>query len=252
MRFFLFLLLFSSTHSSFAKNWENIRFTVEGAYPPFSWTTKEGNLKGFEIDLINAICKVMNTKCNITKTDWDGIIPSLLSRKSDAILAAMTITKEREKSVSFTNPYAKSTTRFIMPQEKEINLEDEHFKTLKIGVQRATIGDKYLSQLYPSINIRRYSTFDEAFIDLLNGRLDTVFGGAIGLSIGFLETEQGKNYHFTGPKFIEEEWFGKGIGIAIRKQDRDLKEKLNRALEQIITNGEHKRIAKKYFSHEVM
>ena len=204
MRLFLFLTLLSLPHFSLAKNWENIRFTVEGAYPPFSWTTKEGSLNGFEVDLINALCRVMNTKCTINKTDWDGIIPSLLSRKNDAILAAMTITEEREKRVSFTIPYAKAATRFIVSKEKEINFGDRELETLKIGVQRATIGDKYLSQLYPNINIRRYSTFDEAFIDLLNGRLDTVFGGTIGLSVGFLDTEQGKNYHFSGPRFTDE------------------------------------------------
>ena len=82
MRLFLLLILLSLPHFSFAKNWENIRFTVEGAYPPFSWTTKEGSLKGFEVDLINALCIVMNTKCTINKTAWDGIIPSLLSRKN--------------------------------------------------------------------------------------------------------------------------------------------------------------------------
>ena len=85
--------------------------------------------------------------------------------------------------------------------------------------------------IFPSFILISIS-FDEAFIDLLNGRLDTVFGGTIGLSVGFLDTEQGKNYHFSGPRFTDEKWFGRGVGIAVRKQDKDLKEKLDRALKK--------------------
>ncbi|MCY9844595.1 transporter substrate-binding domain-containing protein [Vibrio caribbeanicus] len=124
------------------------------------------------------------------------------------------------------------------------------FQIVALPVKQAILAEPSILRLLGYI--RRYSTFDEAFIDLLNGRLDTIFGGTIGLSVGFLDTEQGKNYHFSGPKFTDEKWFGKGVGIAIRKQDKDLKEKLDRALKQIITDGEHSRIAKKYFSHGIM
>lgn len=234
-----------------AKEWKQIRFTVEGAYPPFSWTTQEGKLEGFEVDLANALCDELQVKCVISKTDWDGIIPSLLSRKNDAIIAAMTITEEREKKVNFTIPYAKVPTRFVMENGREINMEDGSLNDLTIGVQRATIGDKYLSEIYPNVDIRRYGTFDEAFTDLLNGRLDTVFGGSMGLNTGFLETEQGKDYHFTGPKFTEEKWFGRGIGVAVRKQDDDLKLLINDGIQRLIDNGKHAKIASKYFSYSI-
>ncbi|ELN6886407.1 transporter substrate-binding domain-containing protein [Vibrio alginolyticus] len=245
----LFISLFSVF--SHAKEWKQIRFTVEGAYPPFSWTTKEGKLEGFEVDLANALCKELEVKCVISKMDWDGIIPSLLSRKNDAIIAAMTITEEREKKVDFTVPYAKVPTRFVMKNDREINMDDGSLNRLSIGVQRTTIGDKYLSALYPDIDIRRYGTFDEAFTDLLNGRLDAVFGGSIGLSAGFLETAQGEGYHFTGPAFTEEKWFGRGIGVAVRKQDKELKALLDSGIQKLIQSGKHKTIASKYFSYSI-
>lgn len=72
-----------------AKEWKTVRFGVEGAYPPFSWTDASGEIKGFDIDLANALCQQMAVKCELVAQGWDGMIPALLSRKYDAIIAAM-------------------------------------------------------------------------------------------------------------------------------------------------------------------
>ena len=60
-----------------AKQWKVVRFGIEGAYPPFSWTEADGSLKGFDVDMANALCQQMQVKCKLVAQDWDGIIPSL-------------------------------------------------------------------------------------------------------------------------------------------------------------------------------
>lgn len=234
-----------------AKEWKEIKFSVEGAYPPFSWTTQDGQLAGFEVDLARALCEEVQVKCTIRAQDWDGIIPALLARKHDAIIAAMTITPEREQKVRFTIPYAKVPTRFVTKADRSIEFTQSGMSGLKVGVQRATIGDKYLSEMHPDVNIVRYGTFDEAFMDLRAGRIDTVFGGAIGLQSGLLDKPGGDAFHFTGPSFTEEKWFGRGVGIAVRKQDKDLAELLNRGITALHEKGIHQKIASQYFSYDI-
>ena len=105
----LFTFAFSTAQ---AKEWKEIRFGVEGAYPPFSKTEADGSVTGFDIDIANALCAEMKVKCTLVKQDWDGIIPALLGRKFDAIIATMDITEARQKKVAFTDKYQHIPARF--------------------------------------------------------------------------------------------------------------------------------------------
>lgn len=95
------------------KEWKTIRFGVEGAYPPFSKTETDGSVTGFDVDIANALCEEMEANCKIMPQDWDGMIPSLLARKFDGIIAAMSITEERKKKVDFTGKYALVPNKYI-------------------------------------------------------------------------------------------------------------------------------------------
>ncbi|EOU2461294.1 ABC transporter substrate-binding protein [Vibrio navarrensis] len=233
-----------------AKDWKTVRFGIEGAYPPFSWTEADGSLKGFDVDMANALCKEMQVECKIVPQDWDGIIPSLLARKYDAIIAAMSITEERKKKVDFTGKYAQIPNKFIA--KKGAGLDFASLDGVKIGVQRATTHDKYLTDNYgDKVEIVRYGSFDEAYLDLANGRVAAVLGDASALEEGVLNKAGGDAYEFVGPSLMDPKWFGEGMGIAVRKQDKDLTKKLDAAIVSLREKGVYQQIAAKYFKYDV-
>ncbi|MDP5255089.1 MULTISPECIES: ABC transporter substrate-binding protein [unclassified Vibrio] len=235
-----------------AKDWKEVRFGIEGAYPPFSWTEPDGSLAGFDVDMANALCEEMAVKCKIVPQDWDGIIPSLLARKYDAIIAAMSITEERRKKIDFTHKYALIPNKFIAKKDAGLTFSKEGLDGVKIGVQRATTHDKYLTDNYgDSVDIVRYGSFDEAYLDLANGRIAAVLGDASALEEGVLKKEGGEQYEFVGPSLTDPKWFGEGFGIATRKQDKDLTEKLNAAIDAVRADGTYKKIQDKYFNYDV-
>jgi len=235
-----------------AKDWKVVRFGIEGAYPPFSWTEPNGDLKGFDVDMANALCKELQVKCKIVAQDWDGIIPSLLARKYDAIIAAMSITEERKKKVDFTGKYALIPNKFVARKGTEIDFTKDGLKGVKVGVQRATTHDKYLTDNYgDSVSIVRYGSFDDAYLDLKAGRIVTILGDASALEEGLLNKAGGDGYEFIGPSLTDPQWFGDGFGIAVRKQDKDLTKQLDEAIKSLREKGVYQEIAARYFAYDV-
>lgn len=235
-----------------AKDWKVIRIGVEGAYPPFSSTTADGQLVGFDIDIARALVKAMGAEIKLVPQDWDGIIPALLARKYDAIIASMSITEERKKKVAFTNKYYQTPAKFATKKGMVKEFSPEILKGKTVGVQRATIHDNYISDNYgKDVKIKRYATQDESYMDLAAGRVDFLLADSVVISEGFLKKPEGQNFEFVGPDLSDPKWFGEGIGIACRKKNKDLVEMFNKAIVQIRSDGTYKKIQDKYFDFDV-
>ena len=238
--------------SAMANDWKKVRIGVEGAYPPFSYVTPEGELAGFDIDIAKALVEAMGAEVVLVAQDWDGIIPALLAKKYDAIIASMSITEERKKKVAFSDKYYQTPAKFICKKGVMAEFSKENIKGKKVGVQRATIHDRYLTDNYGNdVEIKRYGSQDEAYLDLTAGRVDMLLADSVALSDGFLKKPEGADYQFIGPDLSDPKWFGEGAGIAIRKDDTDLVEKFNAAIKQIRSDGTYKKIQDKYFDFNV-
>ncbi|WP_156948410.1 ABC transporter substrate-binding protein [Marinobacterium jannaschii] len=225
---------------------DKIRIATEGAYAPFNMVDASGQLTGFDVDIANALCKEMKADCSIVAQDWDGIIPGLRARKYDAIIASMSITKERLRVVDFTERYYSNVLAFVAPEGKTFETSKEALKGKTIGAQRATIAGQYLEDnLADVVTVKLYDTQDNAYLDLSSGRLDGLLSDKFP-AYDWLQTDAAKGFEFKGADIdINDE-----IGIAVRKGDK-LKAKLNAALDAIRANGEYDKINAKYFPFSI-
>ena len=235
-----------------AKEWTKVRIGVEGAYPPFSYMTPDGKLAGFDIDIAWALCEEMGVECELVAQDWDGIIPALMARKYDAIIASMSITEERKKKVAFSGKYYNTPAKFVRKKGSGIEVSQEGLKGKTVGVQRATTHDSFLTDNFgDAVEIKRYGTQDEAYLDMASGRLDLLLADSVAMQDGFLNADQGADFEFVGPGYWDDQWFGEGAGVAMRKGDDDLREMFNKAIDSIRASGKYKEIQDKYFEFDV-
>ncbi len=228
-----------------------LRIATEGAYPPFNSIDKDGKLVGFDIDIANALCERMNVICTIEAQAWDGIIPGLLDRKYDAIIASMAITERRKEQVSFTDKYYSTSARFIAHANAKFEISDTGLKGKRVGVQRATVYESYLRAKFPDAVPVLYDTQENADDDLAAGKIDLVLADWVQLSQDFLKSDEGKAFEFTGPPQVDPRILGEGAGIAVRKDDADLLAAFDRALKEIRADGTYKRLNDKYFDFDI-
>ena len=248
----LILLVALSVGKATARDWKTVRIGTEGAYPPFNFIDNDGRLQGFDIDIANALCRAMGAECTYAVQDWDGLLPGLLAKKYDCIIASMSITEERKKRVDFTDKYYRTPAKFVAKKGAGIKISKEGLKGKIVGVQRATVSEYFLRDNFgDSVKIKSYATQDEANMDLTSGRIDLVIADAVVLRGGLLETEAGQGFELIGPDFDNKKWFGDGIGIAVRKEDSDLRDRLNKAIKAIRADGTYKKINAKYFDFDV-
>ena len=230
---------------------EELRIGVEGAYPPFSWKEADGSLKGFDIDITFALCEKMGRECTLVEQDWDGMIPALLARKYDAIVASMSITEERKKRVDFTAKYYNTPAGFVAAEGSDLDVSPAGLAGKAVGVQRGTTHQCFMEKLFPEADLRLYQTQEEVFLDLAAGRLDAQFSDALQADEGFLKLDAGKGFAFVGGPQYDLECHGEGAGVALRKGEDELLQAFNAAILAIREDGTYKSINDKYFDFDV-
>jgi polar amino acid transport system substrate-binding protein len=230
---------------------ETLRLGTEGAYPPFNFIDSSGNVTGFDVDIGLALCEKMGVTCEVVAQDWDGIIPGLLANKYDFIIASMFITDERKEQVDFTEPYYLAAMTHVAPKDSGItDLSGEGLAGMVIGAQSGTTQAAYAEATYPDSDLRLYPTQDEVNLDLASGRLDLQVGDMLPLH-DWLKTDDGACCEMIGEPITDPAFVGEGVGIAVRQDDDELREKLNAALAEIRADGTYKTINDKYFDIDV-
>jgi octopine/nopaline transport system substrate-binding protein len=249
-----------------------ITIATEGSSPPWSSTDATGKLIGYDIDVGTELCRRMAATCTFVAQDWDGIIPALTVGKYDAIIAAMSITEKRKKSIDFTRPYAVGYNQIVMRKDlglpptdtkaklnlTQIDAEKQavldklraalHGRTL--GVLRSSNSEVVLNDLFGKVaTIRSYDSNENMALDLAAGRIDGTLADYFVLKT-FLESKDGGGADFYGPMLNGGTW-GPGAGIGIRKTDPQLKAALDEAIDSANKDGTLRALTEKWFGMDM-
>lgn len=210
-------------------------------FPPFEYI-KDGQIVGFDIDLIKAIAESQRIEVEFQDISFDSLIPGLNAGTIDIVASGMTITEERAKVVDFTEPYY-SANQAVLVKEGGGKTVTVLFGDHKLAVQTGTTGDLWVEENLEKTGIlkgkvTRFDTFVLAIQDLLNGNVDGVV----------LDTPVALRYAAENPVVMVAEIItGEEYGFAVAKGNKELLEKLNKGLEEVKTSGKMDELLKKYF-----
>ena len=216
-------------------------------FPPYEFRDENNEVAGIDADIAAAIADKLGMELEITDMAFDSLIPALQSGTIDIILAGMTADPERAESVDFTDSYATGVQVIIVPEDSDIAPTEQEDGTMAvdltgklIGVQAGTTGDQYCTDDYGQESVRQYDNGALAVSALANGQIDCVV----------IDNEPAKNYVAanTGLKILDTEYITENYAAAIAKDNTELYEQVNAAIQELKADGTIDEIIGKYIT----
>ncbi len=223
-----------------------IRFAVAAQFPPFQSRNPQGQLVGLHIELGNALCQQLNVRCTWVDQVLVENFPALEAWQFDAIMG-MAPTSERRRRVNFTDHLYPFTTRLVARRSSGLMPTMGSLKGKRVGVLLGSNREAFARSMWApkGVIIKSFWLNDELVRSLVAGDIDATLQGTLEIRRALLDTEQGQDFDFLGPA-VSAELLGDGTAIALRKSDTALRNDLNRALEELMQNGEYQRILAPY------
>ncbi|ABR49783.1 extracellular solute-binding protein, family 3 [Alkaliphilus metalliredigens QYMF] len=222
----------------------SLTFAMTGAYPPFNFIDTDGQLIGFDIDIANAIAEKMGVEAEPMTVLWDGIISGLTSGRFDMIIGSMAITDERLERVNFSTPYYYDGAQFFGSEELEEN-DLSQIEDAAVGVVTGTTFQDFLVDMENVTDILQFESDVDNMRAVQQGRSDGLITGLL-VGLHGIESFDMPLKPVGEPLYIEE------IGIAIRKDDTDLLDAVNDALQEIIQDGTYAEISNTWFGTNIL
>ncbi len=234
------LLLWGCSLNSTTAGAKTLTVATEATYPPFEFQTAEGELQGFDIDLVQAIATAAGLSVKFQQMPFAGMIPALQAQTVDAAVAAMTITAERAKTISFSNPYFKSGLAIATSTTNQNITNLDSLKNKQIAVQIGTTGAKQAAGI-PGAKIRSFDDAPTALRELLNGNVDAVLHDQPVILYAI------KTGNVQGIKVVSELLTEEYYGIPTPKGSPNLVP-INQGLATVLKNGTYTQIYQKWFN----
>ena len=216
---------------------------TDAAYAPFESQNEKGEIVGFDIDVVSAVAKKAGIEVKFVNTPWEGIFNALAQGDRDLLISSITITDARRQTMDFSEPYFDAAQLIAAPASSPIARFDD-LKALKVGVQTGTTGDEVVTKLQGknSTNIKRFESTPLALKELEAGGLDAVVADN-GVVINYLANNTTAQFKSVTDRAFQPEHYG----IAVKKGNTELLDKLNKGLGEIRSDGTYEKLYAQYF-----
>jgi polar amino acid transport system substrate-binding protein len=222
-----------------------MKIAMSGAYPPFNFINEKNEVVGFDAAIGREIAHRLGVEPVIVTTAWDGILAGLLANKYDTICGSMTITEKRLEVVDFVGPYYRSGRGIFVRQDENLaTLADLTGKN--IGVTLGETHEKW-ARTQKGWNIKTYKGLPELFLELENKRIDAIVIDSIPGLLAIKKT--GKPIKKMDLPQIE--GGDVNIGIAIRKNNPELKAAMQKALDDMMADGTYTKISNEWIGSDI-
>ncbi len=221
-----------------------LTMATNASFPPYEFYDGE-KIVGIDAEVAGLIAEKLGLTLEIADTEFDSIIPGVQTGKYDMGMAGMTVTDERLKKVCFSTSYAKGIQSVIVTEDSKIKSVDDlgaDGATYKVGVQQGTTGDIYSTDDFGEERVTRYANGGLAVEGLKGGKVDCVI----------IDNEPAKSYVAAnkGLKILDTSYADEDYAICFAKENTELQEKVNKALEELIADGSVKEVVEKYIPAE--
>lgn len=216
---------------------------IDATFIPMSFMNTENQLDGFEVDLIKEVAQEAKLEYELVNIEWGGLFGGLITGKFDLVISSVGIIEERKKRMAFSIPYMQSGAAVLVRNDMADieSLEDLEKKNATVGAQINTTSHYFLEK-YSGINIKTFDKFGHAVIDLANKGVDAVVGDSVQASYYFRNNKDlAGQARFVGSRMTSEFY-----GIVLRKEDEQLKSKIDASLTRLLINGTISRLHQKW------
>ena len=224
-----------------------LRMGTNATFPPYEFTDENGEVAGIDAEIAAAVAEKLGMELDITDMAFESLIPALQAGTIDIVLAGMTVDPERADQVNFTDSYATGVQVVIVPENSDIAPVEQEDGSLAvdltgktIGVQTGTTGDLYCTDDYGQENVKQFDNGPLAVAALVNGQIDCVG----------IDQEPAKNYVAAneGLKILDTAYANEDYAAAISKDNTELLEQVNAAMQELKDDGTLQSIIDKYIT----
>ena len=226
----------------------SLRFLTDDEFPPLHFAGPDGNPTGFSVELARAVCERLAVACTIQARRFDTLLDALADKQGDVVAAAIPLTAGLRARFLATRPYFRWPARFAARSDRNLPAPSAEVLAGKaIGVIDGSAHAAYLKAYFPGAIPKTFTDLSAAEGALKRGEVDYLFADGLNLALWIGGQESERCCGFSGGDYLENRYFGEGIGLVTRGDDVALVRMLDDALQRVWDDGKYAELYLRFF-----